>query len=180
MQTALRTIDRLSAACAAVAMILVLVLIAVMLNEVFSRYVLLQPRVFSLDLTFMTNGALFMLASAYTLRVGGLIRIDFLSTKLPVRTQHIVNFVFFLLCMLPIFGVLSYTGILRSWTAYESGRREMASSWGPVVWPYYSAITVGTVMLWLQCIAETARYAIGIRHPDQVAPPGATDTSMEA
>jgi TRAP-type mannitol/chloroaromatic compound transport system permease small subunit len=180
MQAALRTIDRLSAACAAIAMILVLVLVAVMLNEVFSRYVLLRPRVFSLDLTFMTNGALFMLAAAYTLRIGGLIRIDFLSAKLPVRFQHMVNFAFFLLCMLPILGVLSYTGILRSWAAYQSGRRELASSWGPVVWPYYSALTIGTVMLWLQCIAETVRHAIGIRHPDRVPPPGATDATLEA
>ena len=180
MQGALRIIDRLSAVFAAIAMALVIMLIAVMLNEVFSRYVLLRPRVFSLDITFMTNGALFMLATAYTLRVGGLIRIDFLSSKLPIRVQHLVNFLFFLACMLPILGVLSYTGILRSWGAYQTGRREMASSWGPVVWPFYSALTLGCIMLWLQCIAETVRFAIGIRHPERVPEPGATDTSMES
>ncbi len=180
MDKALRFIDRLSGVIAAIAMILVVGLVFVMINEVFSRYVLHRPRIYSLDLTFMLNGSLFMLATAYTLRAGGLIRIDFFSSQMPLRLQHAVNFVFFLLCMLPILGVLSYTGIMRSWAAYETGRREMASSWGPVVWPYYSALTLGCVMLWLQCIVETVRFAIGIGSPDKVPAPGAGDKTIEA
>ena len=59
-----RLIERLSWVFGAVASLAVLALIGVMLIEVFARYVLGKPTVWAFDVSYMLNGAAFILACA--------------------------------------------------------------------------------------------------------------------
>ena len=59
-----RLIERLSWVCGAAAGLAVLALIGVMLIEVFARYVLGKPTLWAFDVSYMLNGAAFILACA--------------------------------------------------------------------------------------------------------------------
>lgn len=161
---------------ARVAMVLLLVLIAVMTYEVFCRYVLGAPTIWSFDIAFMTNGALFILAAGYALRRDAHIRIDFLATMMPLRVQHGVNLAFFLLILLPAMTTLAYIAVNHAFNAYLTGRRELTSAWGPQVWPYYSTLAFGLVVLCLQIVVDAIRYCQGLRDPSAVTAPGVSDS----
>lgn len=166
----LTVVDRVSLGVTYIAMVLLLGLVAIVVGEIFSRYVLGSPNMWTLDMSFMLNGSIILLAAGFTLQQGGHIRIDFLLELLPRRGQHIVNLVFFGLFFLPMFGLVTQALAERAIRAYMLGHRELSSAWGPIIWPYLSALTLGAVILWLQALAETVRYAIGVIWPERVDP----------
>lgn len=172
----LNLMETLSLFAARLAMVLLLVLIGVMTYEVFCRYLLAAPTIWSFDVAFMTNGALFILAAGYALSRDSHIRIDFLSTKMPRRIQHAINLAFFGLLMLPIMGTLAYVAVEQTVQAYLTGRRQLTSAWGPQVWPYYSALAFGLLVLVLQIIVDVVRYWQGFRNPSEVPAPGSSDS----
>ena len=36
------------------------------------------------------------------------------------------------------------------------------SAWGPLIWPFFSALALGLVVLWLQALVEAARHLQGL------------------
>jgi TRAP-type mannitol/chloroaromatic compound transport system permease small subunit len=165
---------------AVVAMIQVVVIIAVQLYEVIARYVFNAPTLWGNDIAYMTNGTLFLLGAAYTLRVGAHIRIDFLAARLPLRLQHAINLVFYIGLFLPMLWLVGSASANKATRAYLRGELESMSAWEPLVWPFYTGITIGIVGLTLQVLSETLRHAIGIGDPTAVPPPGTTDPTTHA
>ena len=143
------------------AMSLFLVLIGCTLYEVIARYGFNAPTLWAFDITFMVNGALFMLTGAYTMQVNAHVRIDVLSTRFSFRGQHAVNLAAYLFLILPAVGVLADAGIDRAWKAYATGEVELMSAWGPLVWPSYGFLALGLAILFLQSLAEAARNVVG-------------------
>lgn len=167
MKTFLGLLDRCSLVALWVAKALFVSLVATMMYEIAARYVFGAPTLWAYDVTYMVNGSLFALAAGYTLKVKGHIRIDFLSTRLPVQAQAIIEVVFCVGLLWPALGVLLYTAASESWNAYATGQVEPASPWRPLIWPFYAAGALGLACLLLQSVAETLR--IGLR---AVAPRG--------
>lgn len=153
-------------------MLLVLVLVAVMIVEVIARRFLGAPTIWANDVTYMTNGTIFLLAAAWTLRRDVHVRIDFLSSRLPARLQHAINLAFYLLIFLPALVLTCSESWNKAWRAYVRGTRENMSSWEPLIWPFLAGITLGVVGLTLQVALESIRHAIGIKDPTRVSPPG--------
>ena len=88
-----------------------------MAYEVFVRYLLNAPTSWSLDVSFIMYGALFMMGGAYTLSRGGHVRGDFVYRLWQPRTQAKVEFVLYFIFFFP--GVLAL--ILAGWKyAYRS------------------------------------------------------------
>jgi TRAP-type mannitol/chloroaromatic compound transport system permease small subunit len=168
-------LDGIGLALAVIAMIQVVVIIAVQLYEVIARYVFNAPTLWGSDIAYMTNGTLFLLGAAYTLRQGAHIRIDFLAARLPLRVQHTINLAFYLLLFLPLLWYVGSASANKAWRAWVRGELESMSAWEPYVWPFYTGITVGIAGLFLQVLAETLRHAIGVSNPRAVPPPGSTD-----
>lgn len=166
----LKAVDRLSLAATYIAMALLLALIAVVVGEIFSRYVLGSPNMWTLDMSFMLNGSLILLAAGFTLQQGAHIRIDFLLELVPRRGQHIINLVFFAVFFLPIFGLVTDALVERTIAAFKFGHRELSSAWGPIIWPYLSALSLGAIMLCLQVLAEAVRSLIGAIRPERFDP----------
>ena len=73
------------------AMVLIFLLIGAMLYEVVARYVFARPTVWAFDISYMLNGALFVLAIGYTQKCRAHVRIDFLAVRLPARLVAIVD-----------------------------------------------------------------------------------------
>ena len=61
--------------------------------EVIVRYIFNAPTSWSLDVSFIMYGTLFMMGGAYTLSRGGHVRGDFLYRMWPVRVQASVDLV---------------------------------------------------------------------------------------
>jgi TRAP-type mannitol/chloroaromatic compound transport system permease small subunit len=154
-------IDRLSGLLCWIAMGCLAALIGITLFEVFVRYVLNAPTLWSSDIGYMLNGGLFLLATAYTLRVGSHIRVDFFSARFRPRVQDAINAAFFAFVLLPALTWLSYVTARRCWRAFETGELDPMSSWAPLIWPFYLVLTLGFVSFTLQVLAEIIRHARG-------------------
>ncbi len=154
-------IDQTTRIVAITAMTLFLALIACTMYEVIARYGFNAPTLWAFDITFMVNGALFMLTGAYTMQVNAHVRIDVLSTRFSFRSQHAINLAAYLFLILPAVGVLADAGIDRAWKAYMTDEVELMSAWGPLVWPSYSFLALGLAILFLQSLAEAVRNVVG-------------------
>lgn len=155
----MKLIDRLSAGLASIAGVLVYLLIAVMIYEVVSRYAFGAPTLWAGDLTYMLGGAIFVLAAAYGLREDGHVSIDFVTMAMPARLREGLRAVLLLLVALPAFGWLSWVAAAKAISAYQSGTTDPVSAFAPKLWPLYSAIAVGLIVLSLQVFVSALRSA---------------------
>lgn len=137
-------------------------LIFVCVYEVVARYLFNASQIWAFDITFMLHGALFMLSGAYGLQKKVHVRIDVFSDMLPIRVQHVLYAFIFLGCFMPAIWILGEAATLRSWSAYKSDEVELVSAWGPLIWPFYTAMALGIIALILQTVVESIRHVIGI------------------
>ena len=162
LNTALGLVDKLSGLMARLVMGLLVVLVGAMLYEVVSRRVFNAPTLWAFDVSYMINGTIYLGAAGYALLKNEHIRIDFFSARLPLRVQHSVNFVFYAFLFLPTMILICNAAIGDVHEAFVTGQVERVSPWAPIIWPYYSAVTVGLILLFLQSTAQTIRHLIGI------------------
>jgi TRAP-type mannitol/chloroaromatic compound transport system permease small subunit len=93
---------------------LILILTLSVSYEVFVRYVLRAPTTWAFDISYITYGAMFLMAGAYTLSRNGHVRADVVYRLWKRRTQATVDLVFSpagvpvfpLKALIPITGVL--------------------------------------------------------------------------
>jgi len=157
MRQLLRFVDGVSTVCAWAASALAFVLIVVTLIEVFMRFVVGSPTIWVFDVAYMVSGASVLLAAGYALRTDAHVRIDFLSSRLPVRVQALVQGLFFALVILPALFMIGRAAYGKAWSAFSSGEVEGVSPWAPLIWPFYAALTFGLTVLALQVVAQTIR-----------------------
>jgi len=154
----IKLIGGLSQALALVALVMVFVLIGATVYEVVARHVFNAPTIWANDVSYMSNAALYLLAAAVTLKLGGHVRIDIFSIRLSPRVQDFIGAAAFLLLFGPGLALVSNVAVDKVISAIASGERETMSAWEPAVWPYYLAIALGLVSLTLQSFAE------GLKH----------------
>ena len=134
-----------------------------MAYEVFVRYLLNAPTSWSLDVSFIMYGALFMMGGAYTLSRGGHVRGDFVYRLWQPRTQAKVEFVLYFIFFFP--GVLAL--ILAGWKyAYRSvGYLEVSinSPAGVPVFQLKAVIVAAGLLLLIQGIAQVMRCIVCMR-----------------
>ena len=175
MNRILGAVDSLSWWTSRLAIAALFVLIGAMFYEVVARYAFHAPTRWAFDASYMLTGAVFVLAIGQTTRENGHVRIDFLSSLMSLRAQHLSNLLITGGLVLPSMGWITYDATRRAVNAIRTGEVEMVSPWAPLMWPFYTVLAVGLVVFCLQLLAETIRHAIGIARPDRVAPPsGAT------
>ena len=154
-----RLADALSSATAALGVAALFALLAVMLFEVVARYGFGAPTVWGSDLAAMLTGALFLLGGARTLREGGHVRIDVLSSRLPAPVRRTIGAAFDLLLLLPTLGVLVHAAGRHTARAYARGEVDLAMAWRVPVWPAGALVTATLAVLALQVVAERLRPA---------------------
>ena len=125
----LRAIDGFSRLVGGLAMAMIALLVAAMFYEVVARYAFHAPTVWSYDISYMLNGTIFLLGAGLAMSKNLHVRIDFLSSHLPVRIQHGLNLVFHVAFILPIFGVLAFIATKNALTAFLTGELEPVSPW---------------------------------------------------
>jgi TRAP-type mannitol/chloroaromatic compound transport system permease small subunit len=131
--------------------------------EVFVRYVLNAPTTWSLDVSFIMYGSLFMMGGAYTLSRGGHVRGDFVYRLWSPRTQARVELVLYFLFFFPGVLALVFAGwkyAARSWRYLEVSVNSPA---GVPVFQLKSVIVAAGLLLLIQGIAQVLRCILCIR-----------------
>ena len=136
---------------------LILVLTLGVSYEVFVRYVLRAPTTWAFDFSYITYGALFLMAGAYTLSRNGHVRADVVYRLWQPRTQASVDLVLYIIFFLPAVLAFIYSGWNYAKMSVQFREVSIFSPAGVPVFPLKALIPVTGVLLLLQGIAEIIR-----------------------
>lgn len=172
-------IDRLIAWIGRTVAWLALAIVLVQFTVVLLRYVFGIGSIWLSESVIYGHATMFMLAAAWTLQVGGHVRVDIFYADASPRTKAWVDLLGSLLLLLPFMAViiwfaLPYVG--RSWALLERSRE---TSGLPFVYLLKTVIPLFAVLLGLQGISQAIRaaYVLVPSPPRSDLPPGQSSTS---
>jgi TRAP-type mannitol/chloroaromatic compound transport system permease small subunit len=142
---------------------LILVLTLGVSYEVFVRYVLSAPTTWAFDFAYITYGALFLMAGAYTLSRGGHVRADVVYRLFKPRTQATIDLVLYVLFFLPAVAAFIYSGWNYAAMSIRFKEVSIFSPAGIPVFPLKTLVPVTGILLLLQGIAEIIRCIICLK-----------------
>ena len=151
------TIDRFTTAIGRAAAWLVLAIVVLQFALVLARYVFGLGSIWLTETVIYGHATLFLLASAWTLRAGGHVRVDVFYADASPRTRAIVDLAGALLLLLPFALVLLWLAApyaARSWAVLE---RSQETSGLPLVFALKTLIPLFAVMMALQGVAQAIR-----------------------
>jgi TRAP-type mannitol/chloroaromatic compound transport system permease small subunit len=142
---------------------LILVLTLGVSYEVFVRYALRAPTTWAFDFSYITYGALFLMAGAYTLSRNGHVRADVVYRFWKPRTQAMMDLVLYLIFFLPAVLAFMYSGFNYASMSVRFKEVSIFSPAGVPVFPLKALIPITGVLLFLQGLAEVIRCILCIR-----------------
>ncbi|MBI3504764.1 MAG: TRAP transporter small permease [Proteobacteria bacterium] len=157
----LTAIDRLQRFAFVLSQACTAVLIALMLFEVFKRYVLGAPSIWSFELVAILNGAVFVLAAGHALQTGGHVSVDALARFVPSRFHRLFLGIFYLAVFAPLLLYIVDAGLVRALAAFARGEVDDVSPWRHVVWPHYALLTAGFACFAAAALARGLRLLAG-------------------
>ena len=131
--------------------------------EVFVRYLLNKPTPWSLDLSFIMYGTLFMMGGAYTLSLGGHVRGDFLYRLWKPRTQAALDLILYLFFFFPGVTALIFSGWKYASRSWGYGEVSINSPAGIPVYQFKTVMVAAGILLFIQGIAQVLRCILCIR-----------------
>jgi TRAP-type mannitol/chloroaromatic compound transport system permease small subunit len=165
VERVVRVIDGVSTATGWFAGWLIVPMTFAVAYEVVARYAFYAPTKWSYEVGYMTYGAQFMLASAYTLLKGGHIRTDVFYERWSAKTRATIDTVCYLLFFFPGLLFFLYAGAVEARFAWEIGERTSLRI-GSVPFPMYllkAVIPMTAALLLLQGLSELIRCGRVIR-----------------
>jgi TRAP-type mannitol/chloroaromatic compound transport system permease small subunit len=126
------------------------------------------------------HAALFMLAAAWTLQVGGHVRVDVFYAQAKPRARALIDLcgaVAFLIPFAVVLALVSVPYAARSWALMESSRE---ASGLPIVYLLKSLIPLFAVLLGLQGLAQAIRAAGVLFGPPTLPSPQAGEGRVGA
>jgi len=142
---------------------LILILTLAMTYEVFVRYALNAPTTWAFDFSYITYGALFLMAGAYTLSRNAHVRGDFLYRAWSPRRQATMDLALYVVFFLPGICALVYSGWGYAMISVRFREVSIFSPAGIPVFPLKCLIPVAGLILLIQGIAEIIRCILCIR-----------------
>jgi len=134
--------------------------------EVFSRYVLDNPRAWAFDAMIMMYGTLFMMAGAYTLAKSGHVRGDVLYGFFEPRTQATIDLILYIAFFVPGVIALTYAGYYYAAESWAINEHSNITAEGPPIYPFKTVIPLAGAILLLQGIVEIVRCVICLQQGD--------------
>jgi len=142
---------------------LILVLTFGVSYEVFVRYVLRAPTTWAFDISYITYGAMFLMAGAYTLSRNGHVRGDVIYRFWRPRVQATLDLALYIVFFLPAVGAWIYSGWGYARMSVLYKEVSIFSPAGVPVFPLKALIPVAGVLLLVQGVAEIIRCILCIR-----------------
>jgi TRAP-type mannitol/chloroaromatic compound transport system permease small subunit len=177
MRTSLQSfadgVDRVNAAIGRAASWCCLLIVTAEFAVVVMRYAFGVGSIAVQESVLYAQAALFMLAAAWTLQVGGHVRVDVFYAAAKPRTRALIDLFGALVLLLPfavVLAILSVPYVARSWAIFERSRE---SSGLPFTYLLKTLIPVFAILIGLQGIAQAIRAALvlsGAREPPPLSP----------
>jgi TRAP-type mannitol/chloroaromatic compound transport system permease small subunit len=142
---------------------LILVLTLGISYEVFVRYALRAPTTWAFDVSYITYGAMFLMAGAYGLSRGSHVRADVVYRLWRPRTQASMDLLLYIIFFLPAVAAFIYAGWNYAKMSVQFREVSIFSPAGVPVFPLKALIPITGVLLLIQGIAEIIRCVICIR-----------------
>jgi TRAP-type mannitol/chloroaromatic compound transport system permease small subunit len=115
-------IDNISKRAGKVVSYAAVIIMLITVWEVFSRYVLNQPRSYTWPINRQLFGIFILFAGIYTMSMGGHIRIEILYDFFPPKMKMFTK-ILTLACFISFMGVLVWQASWMGWNAALSGER---------------------------------------------------------
>jgi TRAP-type mannitol/chloroaromatic compound transport system permease small subunit len=148
-----RAIDTLNEKIASVVSWALLAAVLICAGNALIRYIFHTSSNAWLEIQWYLYGAMFMLASAYTLKRDEHVRIDVVVGRFSKRTQVWIDLFGFLLFLIPISLLILWYGIPFAHLSIVSA--EMSSNAGGlIVWPAKLMVPVAFALIVLQGVSE--------------------------
>ncbi|HSF65068.1 MAG TPA: TRAP transporter small permease subunit [Paracoccaceae bacterium] len=153
----IRFADRLSAWFGKMFGWLILLMTFGVSYEVVVRYLFNAPTPWSLDVSFITYGTLFMMGGAYTLSRNGHVRGDFIYRTWEPRRQALVDLALYILFFFPGITALVLTGWKYAGRSWGYGEVSVNSPAGIPIYQFKSIMVLAGLLLFIQGIAQVMR-----------------------
>lgn len=151
----LRGVDAISEWSGKIVSFAILLMVAFMVLQVVTRYVLGRPLIWVLETTIFTFGIYIAILGAYTLHYRRHVKMDLLYSRWSPRTQAIVDLltsVFFFL----FYASLIWMGWEYFYEAWQFNETTM-TSWRPIIYPVKLFIPVSAFLILLAGLAKFIR-----------------------
>ena len=146
---------------------LVIPLTALVCYEVFTRYVLGAPTIWTFELTNFLYGAHFMLVAAYGLLHKSHVCIDLFVMRGSKKNAVILDLISYFALFFPFIIVILYHGVayaIDSWATWETSW----SAWGPPMYPAKTVIPVTAFLLLIQGISDVIKKVIYLKTGEEI------------
>jgi TRAP-type mannitol/chloroaromatic compound transport system permease small subunit len=156
-------IDRFNTAIGRAVAWLALVIVLLQFALVVARYLFGFGSIWMTEAVIYSHATLFMLASAWTLRAGGHVRVDVFYAEAVARTRARIDLAGALLLLLPFALTLVWLSLpyaARSWAILE---RSQESSGLPLVFALKTLIPLFASLMALQGVAQAIRALSALR-----------------
>ncbi len=133
---------------------LVLVLIVTVSYDVFMRYVLNKPTIWSFTLSYMIGGTFFVIGQPYLQKYKGNVRVDILYNKLSKKAKLLLDIISSSLLFFPVYFLLTRTfwnDFIRSFQRMEV---DISTTWYPPLWPFKLIVAIGFTLFLIQFVAD--------------------------
>jgi TRAP-type mannitol/chloroaromatic compound transport system permease small subunit len=163
MQSLADRIDRLNAIIGRAVSWLALVIVVGQFALVVARYWFGLGSIWLTEAVIYAHAALFLGAAAWTLRIGGHVRVDIFYADASPRTKAVIDLAGAALLLLPFMLVLIWLSVpyaARSWAVLE---RSQEASGLPLVFLLKTFIPVFAVLMALQGVAQAIRALAQVR-----------------
>ena len=145
-----RFIDTLSIRLGRGVMYLLFASISIYMYEIIARNAFNKPATWVMELAIFFVASYFVLGGAYSVLSGAQVRMDIFYQRWPRRRQALVDALTFPFYI--YFAVLFIRGIWHANRAFIFSEITQ-SSWGPLLWPIKTILTVGFLIILLQGIS---------------------------
>jgi len=145
-----------------VVMFLVVVLMVTIAYDVFMRYLLNAPTIWSYTLSYMLGTTIIALGLPYVYYHNANVRIDIIYSRLSPTGRIILDVVLTVVLFFPMIFLLIRVFGQDAWAAYLSGEFAMDSIWYPILWPFKTVVALGFVLLFLQGIATFIKDVVSL------------------
>ncbi|MCC6194831.1 MAG: TRAP transporter small permease [Burkholderiales bacterium] len=159
--TAQRTLGRIDAALSLVGAAMMILIMAIVAADVFSRYAFNAPFAWSYDLisVYLMPGIFFFFLSD-TFRENGHVAVDIAQQRMPPLWRHAALLVV-CACALVVFALVLWASAARAWHAFAAN--EVLA--GGIAWPIWIAagfVPVGAGMLVVRLLLATIGHALSV------------------
>jgi TRAP-type mannitol/chloroaromatic compound transport system permease small subunit len=155
-------IDRLTVAIGRAVAWLVLAVVLLQFALVVARYLFGIGSIWLTETVIYGHAAVFMLAAAWTLQIGGHVRVDIFYADASARTKALIDLAGSVLLLLPFALVLFLLAVpyaARSWAILEHSQE---ASGLPLVFVLKTLIPLFALLMALQGIAQAIRAAAAL------------------